>query len=91
MSAQRIQTRKAQLSQPGPTPLPDATATTATPLADLPAYLTTAQVAAYLQLARRTVSNWCADGTLAATNIGGPGHTANWRIPRSELERLLGA
>jgi excisionase family DNA binding protein len=90
MSTQRIQTRKAQLSQT-PTPLPDSTTTTATPLAELPAYLTTAQAAAYLQLARRTVANWCNDGTLAAANVGGEGRAKNWRIPRSEIQRILNA
>ena len=68
---------------------PPANISPATPLEDLPAFLTAEQAAAYLQLARRTVSDWCASGQLAAANIGGTGHAKHWRIPKSEIVRLL--
>jgi excisionase family DNA binding protein len=53
---------------------------------DGPELWSTRQVAEYLGLTRRTVANWCADGRIAALKLGD-----DWRVPRGEVERLLGA
>lgn len=89
MSIKRIRYPKPLTPQPAPgpldaRPLPHTTATTATPPAELPAYLTTSQAAIYLQLNRRTIANWCADGTLHAVKIGD-----DWRIPREQVQQIL--
>lgn len=48
--------------------------------------LTVQEAAASLRVSRSTVWRWCRDGTLSsAFKIG-----RNWRIHRSELERILG-
>ena len=44
---------------------------------------TTGEAAEYLKLSRRTISNWCGSGRIAAVKIGD-----DWRIPRAEVARL---
>jgi excisionase family DNA binding protein len=44
---------------------------------------TTREVAEYLSLSRRTVSNWCGSGRIAAVKLGD-----DWRIPRAEVVKL---
>jgi excisionase family DNA binding protein len=64
---------------------PAAMATPTDLTAGLPALLTTTQVAAFLQMTRRTVAVMCADGRIAgAFKIGD-----DWRIPRASVARLL--
>ena len=46
--------------------------------------LTTAQVAAKLQVRPRTVATWCKEGLVDHTRLPG----GRYRIPRAELERL---
>lgn len=66
-------------------PAEPAMATPTDLTAGLPALLTTAQVAAFLQMTRRTVAVMCADGRIAgAFKIGD-----DWRIPRASVARLL--
>ena len=48
-----------------------------------PELWTTGETAEYLSLSRRTVSNWCGSGRIAAVKIGD-----DWRIPRAEVARL---
>jgi excisionase family DNA binding protein len=73
-----------------PTPAEPAEPAMATPTdltAGLPALLTTSQVAAFLQMTRRTVAVMCADGRIAgAFKIGD-----DWRIPRAGVAALLSA
>jgi excisionase family DNA binding protein len=68
---------------------PLATIDATTPLDQLPAFLTTSQAAAYLQLDRRTVAIWCSTGTLTAAKLGTSQRGADWRIPREEIARQL--
>lgn len=47
--------------------------------------LTVPEVAKYLKVSRTTVWRWCNDGKLFAFKVG-----KNWRIHRSELEKIVG-
>ena len=48
--------------------------------------LTVQEAARMLRVSRSTVWRWCKDGTLhSAFKIG-----RNWRVHRSELERIIG-
>ena len=49
-----------------------------------PELWTTGETAEYLSLSRRTISNWCGSGRIAAVKIGD-----DWRIPRGEVARLV--
>ena len=93
MSTQRIQARKRQIKDAASTrqaaPLPGTNATQATPIEQLPAYLTTRQVAAYMQLGNRTIANWCAVDKIHAARLSDDRRGGDWRIPREELARLL--
>jgi excisionase family DNA binding protein len=48
--------------------------------------LTTDEVARHLRLHRYTVQRWLREGRLRGINLGG---RAGWRIPESELKRIL--
>lgn len=50
----------------------------------LPALLTAREAADFLRVNRRTVANWCLDGTIAAYRLGD-----DWRIARAEVLKLL--
>jgi excisionase family DNA binding protein len=50
-------------------------------------YLTVAQVATRLQLARETIRRMLREGRLRGVRLGA--RKAGWRIPASEAERLL--
>jgi excisionase family DNA binding protein len=68
-------------------PAEPAMATPTDLTAGLQALLTTSQVAAFLQMTRRTVAVMCADGRIAgAFKIGD-----DWRIPRASVAALLSA
>ena len=68
-------------------PAEPAMATPTDLTAGLPALLTTSQIAAFLQMTRRTVAVMCADGRIAgAFKIGD-----DWRIPRASVAALLSA
>ena len=47
--------------------------------------LTVPEVAKYLKVSRTTVWRWCNDGKLLAFKVG-----KNWRIHRSEIEKIVG-
>lgn len=57
---------------------------TPTDVGELPAVMTVDQVAAYLQLSKRTVYNMAAGGELPAAKVGD-----QWRFYRPELDRWL--
>lgn len=46
--------------------------------------LTVKEVAEHLKLSRTTVWRWCQDGRISAFKLG-----RNWRIRRSDVERIL--
>lgn len=48
--------------------------------------LTTQEVADLLRISRSTIWRWCVSGKLEAVKVG-----RNWRIPREEIERMLGS
>lgn len=50
---------------------------------------TVRQVAERLQLHEATIRIWLRQGKLAGVRLGGT--KAGWRIPASEVERVLGA
>lgn len=52
-------------------------------MSELPQFLTVTQVAAVLQIHRRTVLHLINDGRIEAFRVG-----KNWRVPRGTLENL---
>lgn len=64
-----------------------AAVTRATPdLSDVPTVLTVPEFADALRVSAATIRNWIAQGTIVTTPHPGRHH----RIPRAELDRLMG-
>lgn len=55
------------------------------PALDVPEVLTVPEFATALRVSPATIRNWIAQGTVVALNHGG----RHYRIPRSELDRML--
>jgi excisionase family DNA binding protein len=51
-------------------------------------FLTRGEVAKYFRVHMRTIDRWLQNGSLKGYKLG-KGKTALWRIPKSEIKKLL--